>query len=238
MKILDFCGVLLLACGAAGCAGRAPLVSTSELTVVEGAMDLPPPDRADLTAEDRSTFVGPLDRIQVDVFNVPELTREIQVDGSGRISLPLLGTLEVGGSTAAELAAMISSKLRGRYVREPDVTVNIVNSASQVVTVDGQVKEPGLYPVSNQTTLLRAIAQAKGFDEFARLDDVVILRTVQNRRMAALYNVASIRRGLYADPPVYANDIVVVGDSPQRRLFRDLIALSPVLAAPLVTVLQ
>jgi polysaccharide export outer membrane protein len=48
----------------------------------------------------------------------------------------------------------------------------------------------------------------------------------------------AIRRGAYDDPPVYANDIVIVGDSPQRRLFRDLVSLSPLIAAPLIALLQ
>ena len=118
------------------------------------------------------------------------------------------------------------------------MTVNIKSSVSQVATVDGSVVEPGLYPVTNQMTLMRAIASAKGLSEFAKQDDVVVLRTVGGRKMAGLYNIAAIRRGAYEDPQVYANDVIVVGDSPQRRLFRDLVALSPVLAAPLIAFLQ
>ena len=85
-------------------------------------------------------------------------------------------------------------------------------------------------------TLMRAIASAKGLAEFARQEDIVILRTVNGRRMAGLYNIAAIRNGAYDDPPIYANDVIVVGDSPQRRLFRDLVSLSPLLAAPLIAI--
>jgi len=172
------------------------------------------------------------------VFNVPELSREMQVDASGRISMPLIGTIEASGRTAGELAETLEAALRGRYVRSPDVTVNIRNSVSQVVTIDGQVVEPGLYPVTNQMTLLRAVASAKGLTEFAREDDVVILRTVDGRKMAGLYNISAIRRGMYDDPAIYANDVVVVGNSPQRRLFRDFVSVAPLLAAPLIAFLQ
>lgn len=106
------------------------------------------------------------------------------------------------------------------------------------MTIDGQVVEPGLYPVTNQMTLMRAIASAKGLSEFARQDDVVILRTVNDKKMAGLYNMGAIRRGAYDDPPVYANDVIVVGDSPQRRLFRDFVSLTPIIAAPLIAILQ
>ncbi len=215
-----------------------PLESSSRLTVVNDQSSLPSPDRNDLTAADRPSLIGPLDTIQVDVFNIPELSREMQVDASGRISMPLVGAIDARGKTAGELAAAIEGTLRGRYVRNPEVTINIKSSVSQVVTIDGQVVEPGLYPVTNQMTLLRAIASAKGLAEFARQDDVVILRTVNGRKMAGLYNIAEIRRGAYDDPAIYANDVVVVGDSPQRRLFRDFVSLAPLLAAPLIAIVQ
>jgi polysaccharide export outer membrane protein len=230
--------VLFLALALAGCGGREPLVSTERLSVVENTAGLPPPNRADLTAADRPALIGPLDTIQVDVFNVPDLSRELQVDAGGRIAMPLVGTLDARGKTADELAGDIEQALRGRYVRNPDVTINIKSSVSQVVTVDGQVVEPGLYPVTNQMTLMRAIASAKGMSEFARQDDVVILRTVEGRKMAGLYNMAAIRRGAYDDPAIYANDVIVVGDSPQRRLFKDLVSLAPLLAAPLIAIVQ
>lgn len=220
------------------CAGRAPLQSTERLTVVPGSGTLPAPGRADLTAGDRPSLIGPLDTIVVDVFNVPDLSREMQVDASGRISMPLAGTIDARGKTAEELSQAIEAALRGRYVRNPEVTVNIKSSVSQVVTIDGQVVEPGLYPVTNQMTLMRAIASARGLSEFADQEDVVILRTVNNQKMAGLYNVEAIRRGVYDDPPIYANDVILVGDSPQRRLFRDFVSLSPLLAGPLIAILQ
>lgn len=221
-----------------GCAGHAPLQSTADLTVVPELTSLPAPARADLVAIDRPALIGPLDTVEIEIVNLPDSSREIQVDASGRIAMPLAGTIYAGGKTAEELARLIEAALRARYVREPQVVVNIKSSVSQVATVDGQVQEPGLYPVTNQMTLVRVIASAKGLTEFGRSEDVVILRTVNGRRMAGLYNLGAIQRGLYSDPPIYANDVVVVGDSPQRRLFRDLVALAPLLAVPLITILQ
>lgn len=229
---------LLVLLAVAGCGKREPIQSSADLTVVQDARELPAPNRRDLTASDRQSLIGPLDTIGVDVFNVPELSREMQVDASGRISMPLIGTIEASGKTAQELSDLIEAALRGRYVRNPDVTINLKSSVSQVVTIDGQVVEPGLYPVTNQMTLMRAVASAKGLSEFARVEDVVVLRTVNGQRMAGLYNVAAIRRGAYADPAIFANDVIIVGDSPQRRRFRDLVSLSPLLAAPLIALLQ
>ncbi|TKD51875.1 polysaccharide biosynthesis/export family protein [Sphingomonas baiyangensis] len=233
-----FLPILCLAAATAGCGSPEPIQSSGSLTVVEGSGELPPPDRSDLTAADRPALIGPLDTIEVSVFGIPELDREMQVDASGRIAMPLAGTVDARGKSAEELATAIETALRANYVREPQVTVNIKSSVSQVVTIDGSVVEPGLYPVTNQMTLMRVVASAKGLTEFARQEQVVILRTVGNQRMAGLYDIGAIRRGAYADPPVYANDMIVVGDSPQRRLFRDFVSLSPILAAPLIAIVQ
>lgn len=199
-----------------GCAGVTAVQSTADLTVVSESA-LPAPVREDFFAPQRASLIGPLDTIAIDVFNVPELSGEVQVDAGGSISMPLLGTVDARGKTSIELARAIETSLRGRYVRGPQVTVNVKNSVSQVVTVDGAVVEPGLYPVTNQMTLGRAIASAKGLTEFAKKNDVVILRTVNGKRMAGLYNLTAINRGNYADPAIFPNDVVMVGDSPARR---------------------
>lgn len=229
---------IIVAAGLASCTGTPPPQPSAQLTVIPDSQGLPAPQRGDLAAADRPALIGPLDTINVDIFNVPELSREMQVDASGRISMPLIGTVDARNKTADELARTIEDSLQGRYVRNPQVTVNIRSSVSQVVTVDGEVKEPGLYPVTNQMTLMRVIASAKGLSEFAKQEQVVILRTVDNQRMAGLYDIGAIRRGAYADPAIYANDVVIIGDSPQRRLFRDVVSLAPLLAAPLVAVLR
>ena len=98
--------------------------------------------------------------------------------------------------------------------------------------------KPGLYPVVGRMTLMRAVATAKGTTEFARLDDVVVFRTVGDRQMAALYNLGAIRRGAYPDPELYASDVVVVGDSPGRRLFRDILQAAPLITAPIIAYLS
>jgi polysaccharide export outer membrane protein len=116
--------------------------------------------------------------------------------------------------------------------------VNLVETVSQVVTVEGQVAQPGLYPVVGRMTLLRAIATARGMTQAANQRDVVVFRTVSGQNMAALYNVDAIRRGSYADPDIYANDVVVVGESRARRLFETLLQAAPLLTTPLILLLQ
>lgn len=226
------CAALL---ASAGCAGPR-LVGRPDLRVV-GGTELPPPGREDLILERRSYLVGPFDRVDIAVFGVPELTRQVQVDASGRFALPLVGEIEAAGYTPQQIGDLIAQRLRGRYVRNPQVSVN-ADTVNQMITVDGSVEEPGQFPVTGRMTLMRAIARAKGLSEFASTNFVVVFRRVNNQDMAALYDLRAIRQGIYADPEVYANDVVFVGESQARRIFQTVISSSPLLTAPIIALLQ
>ena len=230
--------ICLLSLTLTACAGPKTLGGDPSIQVVKGT-EFPAPDRSDLTGQDRPYLIGPFDKLTIDVFGIEDLSKkEVQTDASGRISFPLAGVVEAAGKTPAEVEGILEERLRGRYVRDPQVTVNLKETVSQVITVDGQVKEPGLYPVIGRMTLIRAVATAKGTAEFAKLDDVVIFRTVKGQNLAALYNLKAIRNGAYPDPEVYANDVVIVGDSQARRLFKDALQIVPLLTTPLIIALQ
>ncbi len=217
-----------------GCAGTVQLGGDPQLTVLD-TTELPTPKRADITGGAQPYYVGPYDKLVVDVFAIDELAaREIQVDASGRMSFPMAGVLDVSGKTPSEIEQALAVRLKAAFVRDPQVTVNLKETVSRVVTVEGQVRKPGLYPVVGRMSLMRAIARAEGTDEFSKLDDVVIYRTVDGQRFAALYNLKAIRRGAYSDPEVYANDVVMVGDSRSRRRFKDILAILPALATPVI----
>ena len=210
---------------------------TGQVRVVHTAR-LPEPGGGDTSATLRSYFVGPNDVLIVDVLGLEDVVaREIVVDANGRIAIPLAGSISAAGNTPEELAALIAERLRANYMRDPRVSVNVKQMTSQIVTVDGQVIEPGTYPLLGDMTLTRAIASAKGMSEFAKIDDVVLLRTVAGQRYAGVYNVAAIRRGNYDDPRIYANDVVVVGDSVARRRLKDIIAILPAVTSPLIYLL-
>lgn len=219
------------------CASTPPLQSGAGLTVTDMG-GLPAPTRADLSVPDRVYGIGAFDKLTINVFGVEDLSGKFQVDAGGRVSVPLAGTFNATGKTPTMLADEIAAGLRRKYVRDPQVTVNFDEVVSQNVTVDGEVREPGSYPVTGNMTLVRAVAAAKGPAEFAKLSDVVVFRTVNGQRYAALYDLAAIRRGLYADPPVYANDVIQVGDSPGRRLFRTIVQASGLITTPLIVALQ
>ena len=218
----------------AACAGTTQLGGEPSISVVP-AHELPAPEITDFTTDARPYLVGPFDKLTIDVFGIEELTaREVQVDAAGRISFPLAGIVQVAGDSPDQIEQLIAEKLRAAYVRNPQVTVNLKEAVSQVVTIEGQVKKPGLYPVLGRMTLLRAIATAEGTVEFSNLKDVVIFRTVKGQNLAALYDLDRIRHGAYADPEVYPNDVVMVGENRARRLFKDVLTTLSLVSGPIV----
>ncbi len=224
-----FVGMLL-----AACSSTPGVLKNSAIPVILN-QGLPAPAQVDFAGGVRPYTIGPYDTLSIDVFGIEELTREdIQTDAGGNLSFPLLGTIEAAGRTPRELAQLIERGLRNRYVRDPHVSVNLKETVSQVFTIDGQVTKPGLYPILGNMTLMRAVATAEGLDEFADLQDVVLFRTVRGKKMAGLYNLAAIRAGAYEDPAVYPNDVIVVGDSSSRRIFRDILQSAPLLTTPLL----
>lgn len=227
-----------LALPLAACVDQPRLGESKAPMAVTQQTELPPPSGSDLMASATPYRVGPLDKLVITVFGAPELSGDFQTDAAGRLSLPLIGEVDAAGQTPTELGGAIAAKLADNYVRNPQVTVNLKESTSQKFTIDGQVTEPGSYDVVGNMSLMRAVAAAKGASEYARLDDVVVFRTVGGRPMAALYNLQAIRRGLYADPKIYPNDVVVVGDSKSRRLFQQMMQAFPLLTTPLVIGLE
>ena len=178
----------------------------------------------------RDYRVGPLDTIDVAVFQEPELSvKALQIDAAGNLAFPLIGTIAAAGKTAAELSSEIARRLEERYLEDPQVSVVVAGSVSQKVVVQGQVTEPGVYEIKGSTTLLEALSMAKGETRVAALKEVVVFRTVNGERMGGVFDVASIRRGEAGDPEILGNDVVIVGYSNAKGIWRDVLATAPLL---------
>lgn len=204
---------------------------------VQVASELPPPDFSSIRPNQATYRIGPYDVLAIQFFGVDDLNREGAVDASGNFSLPLLGSLQVSGKTPTQVETEITERMRGRFLRDPQVTVSVREIRSQRVTLDGAVVIPGVYPVVGEISLVQAISLARGTTEFAHLDRIAVFRTVNNQRMAALFSLRAIREGRLADPAIFGNDIVVVGESGSRRSFREILQVVPALGVfvPLAT---
>jgi polysaccharide export outer membrane protein len=207
-----------------------PMRNSPGLQIVS-SYKMPAPTDRDLLASDRPYRVGPFDKLTIDVFGSQELTnKEVQVDASGRLTFPLVGTVEVAGKTPGEIGDILETLFRGRFIKNPQITVNLKEIISQTVTIGGEVKKPGVYPIVGKMTLMTAIASAEGWTDVSTKSEVVVFRTVEDKDYAAIYNVRAIQRGNYADPEIYSRDIVMVGESQSRKIWKDFLGASPLLA--------
>jgi polysaccharide export outer membrane protein len=167
--------------------------------------------------------IGLYDVLDINVFEIDDLHRQVQVDGAGQIVLPLIGGVQAQGRTPAQLADDLKVKLESRYVNNAKVEVQVRTSQSEHVTVDGAVTEPGVYALKGRVTLMQAVAMAKGPTEpDANIHKVSLLRQVDSRWTRTEYDLAKIRSGKAEDPEIRPQDVVVVAGSHKQDILRAL----------------
>jgi protein involved in polysaccharide export with SLBB domain len=128
--------------------------------------------------------IGVGDRVKVTVFNEPNLSGEFEVGGTGQLSLPLIGELNADGLSVADLRRKITSRLSDGYLKDPKVTVDMLNF--RPVYVHGEVKSGGEFQYKTGMRLRDAVAMAGGYTYRADLSYVQI-----SRNGGALSSVAS-----------------------------------------------
>ena len=106
--------------------------------------------------------IGPQDVLKIEVWDNPDLSREVTVSLTNMISFPLIGEMKVNGYTAEQLQQVIRSRLADGYLVNPQVTVTVKEYNSKKVYVLGEVNKPGYYPFSRVTTMVEIISMAGG----------------------------------------------------------------------------
>ena len=181
------------------------------------------PDAPTVVPIEQGYRIAPLDTLTVKVFKMPDLSGDYEVDLSGQIGLPLIGSLRAVDLTTAELDQRLTAKLGEKYLQNPDVSVGVKSSTRRNITVDGAVNRIGAVSVNGPTTLLQAIAQAGGPTTDANPRRVAVFRQINGQRQAAAFDLTSIRRGEAPDPAVYAGDIIIVDGSSIKELQKKIL---------------
>jgi len=215
--------LLLAACNSSGGTRNMATPGTS----------LPAPDTTSASGAYKGATdyrVGAQDLLAISVFGVQDLNKDVRVNSNGQISLPLIGAVMAGGRTIPELEAELARKYSDGYLQKPQVSVFVKEFSSQRVTLEGAIAKPGIYPLTGKTTLLQAIALAGGIDDkIADLGGIVLMRQVDGKRMAAVYDLRQVRKGLIDDPLIYGDDIIVVEQSASKTALRRFLESVPVL---------
>jgi len=136
-------------------------------------------------ATGQSYTLGSGDKLRVIVFGEDDISGQFELDGNGNFSMPLIGQIVAGGQTPGQVEAMIASKLRQGYLRDPSVSVEVLNY--RPFYIHGEVKSAGEYPYANGLTLQSAVAKAGGYTYRANTNTVYIRRANQTTEQA--YNL-------------------------------------------------
>jgi len=120
-------------------------------------------------------LIGAGDVVEIVVWKEPDLSRTVRVRPDGKISLPLVDDIQASQSTLLRLKERITEALAA-YVDHPAVYVMLQENRSNKIYIIGKVNAPGEYVLERDTTVLQAIATAGSFTEWAKKDDIVILR--------------------------------------------------------------
>lgn len=215
-----FAAGLLVACGG-------PKMDAAEMTSSQ-PMPMQTASLAVVAAVQDEYRIGVGDKINLRVFQVPDLSvDDLVIDTSGNVQMPLIGLVRGAGRTPGEMAEDISSRLSDRFLRDPHVTVTVTEAASQKITIDGAVMQPGVYEIRGSISLLQAVAMARGPTGVADLSKVAVFRTVDGQRSVALFDLGAIRQGQAEDPQVLGGDVVVVDISRLNSALRGILSVIP-----------
>ena len=130
----------------------------------------PPPPTATI---DATYKLAPGDRVFINVFNQPDLSGEFTLDGDGRLSMPLIGTVEANGLTPLDLEALLVGKFKPDYLVNPRIFVQVANYRPYYLI--GEVASRGAFPYQPGLTYLEAIANAGGFTYRAKTEFVYVI---------------------------------------------------------------
>lgn len=166
-----------------------------------------PPTAAGTTADYRMV---PGDKLRIEVYKDQQLSQSLQIRPDGKITLPLIGDVPAAGATPRELAGTLTERLK-EYLTAPVVTVIVAEAVPPMIYVLGEVNTPGAQPLSTPVTVLQALSVAGGFKDFAKPNDIKILRKKPDGSILTIkFNYKSAIASTGAPMMLQAGDTVIV----------------------------
>jgi polysaccharide biosynthesis/export protein len=189
-----------------------PLATKVSYAGQEGKKAVPSPNSASPRHAGDDYIIGPSDGLNINVWRDPELSKKVLVRPDGRITLPLIGEMQVSGLTAMNVQLLITQRL-SEFVSKPIVTVTVEEVKSRSYVVVGKIVHPGSYELGRPTTVLEAIAVAGGLQDFAKTSKIYILTHAEDGTQIRLpFNYKKVITQRAPDENVYLKngDTVVV----------------------------
>jgi polysaccharide export outer membrane protein len=166
--------------------------------------------------EEKAYRIGPENLLQIDVHYGKDglISQKVRVSSKNLITFPLVGEVNVEGLTVSELENKLYTLLEKDYLVNPQVSVVIEEYST--VSVIGEVKKPGAYPIKGKLTVVEAISLAEGFTKIASPNRAKIVRTLDDGtkkeipvRLSDIINGKKQKNNIY----LQAGDVVVVPES-------------------------
>ena len=181
-------------------------------TVILGAFALPTPAKG----ASGNYLIAANDLLEIEVFQEKDLSVKARVAKDGKINLPLIGLVGVGGISSKSAAERIKSLYADGYLVSPQVSVRVSEFAKRRFTVLGQVKKPGSYafPDNESISLLQAIGMAEGFTRIANRKKVTIKRRVGGREVIMRIDAKLLAsEGSSRPVEILVGDVITVAES-------------------------
>lgn len=201
----------------------------------------PAPGAANPLTPNPLTPLGPGDSVTLHVFGQPDMDSVLAVADDGTIRVPLVGSVQVGGVSADEAARRVEKAFKdGGYFVSPHVSLNVTQSLSQRISVLGEVRTPGRYPIDSKTTILDLLAEAGGPTELAS-NTVYIVRNEPGggvKRYPVALQGLTTSGGVGAGQALRAGDSVFVPRAEQFYILGEVQKPSMYKLEPNLTVIQ
>ena len=138
--------------------------------------------------------IGADDMLSIVFWRDKELTADVMVRPDGKISLPLMNDVQASGFTPAQLKDRIVEESK-KYVEDPNVTVVVKQINSRKVFITGEVRKSGPYPLTAPTTVLQMLSIAGGLGDFAKSEEIMVVRTENGKPLSYKFNYKEVIKG-------------------------------------------
>jgi polysaccharide export outer membrane protein len=172
----------------------------------------PFPKSTPLSAKDQALGAG--DIMEIRVWGEEDLSGVYEAQNDGSINFPLIGAVQVVGMLPTEVQTEIQARLKDGYLKNPSVIVRVTEYRSKKVTVNGQVRAPGIFPYTEGMTITDAVAKAGGFTAMARKNAVKVTRPGDGKAQTIVVAVEEIGKGRAPNFLLHPGDNVLVEERP------------------------
>ena len=139
-------------------------------------------------------IIGPEDVLSIFVWHENELTNKVTVRPDGKIGIPLLNDVQASGLTPRQLQENITEGLK-KFIAGPQVSVVVQEIRSQVVYITGAITRPGVYALGGPMTVMELLVRAGGIAEFAKSEDIQVLRKDADKPRRFRFNYKTYSEG-------------------------------------------